>query len=194
MLHNISLQPQTMLKQQLLQTLATIDGLTAEPSPVSGGMKGVVGRGVTIKDSSFCDNYCFGLWWDVSNYDIKVLQIKARNVGIARGTGAQWLLEQGARWISCTDLPATFKGPTAGIEMMPVSDTRSCNVFVWSFASHSKMLTSSTSSGPTRYSSFCSESSSLVAITCFMLDSSLKKAGSPPPSPNRFADISGDPE
>lgn len=26
-----------MLKQQLLQTLATIDGLTAEPSPVSGG-------------------------------------------------------------------------------------------------------------------------------------------------------------
>ncbi len=26
-----------MLKQQLLQALATIDGLTAEPSPVSGG-------------------------------------------------------------------------------------------------------------------------------------------------------------
>jgi hypothetical protein len=26
-----------MLKQQLLETLATIDGLTADPSPVSGG-------------------------------------------------------------------------------------------------------------------------------------------------------------
>ena len=37
MLHNISLQPTTMLKQQLLQALATIDALTAEPSPVSGG-------------------------------------------------------------------------------------------------------------------------------------------------------------
>jgi hypothetical protein len=78
--------------------------------------------------------------------------------------------------------------------MTPVSDTRSCSVLVWSFASHSKMLTSSTSSGPTRYSSFCSESSSLVAITCFMLDSSLKNAGSPPPSPSRFADNADDPE
>jgi hypothetical protein len=31
------LQLKIMLKQQLLQALASIDGLTAEPSPVSGG-------------------------------------------------------------------------------------------------------------------------------------------------------------
>ncbi|MCU1729743.1 glycosyltransferase [Pseudomonas sp. 7P_10.2_Bac1] len=36
-------------------------------------------------------------------FDVSVLQIEAQNVGAARALGAQWLLERGARWISCTD-------------------------------------------------------------------------------------------
>lgn len=47
---------------------------------------------------------CDDLSADIAaQYDVNVLAINARNVGIARATGAQWLLEQGARWISCTD-------------------------------------------------------------------------------------------
>ena len=38
-----------------------------------------------------------------AGYPIHVLHINARNVGAARSLGAQWLLEQGARWIACTD-------------------------------------------------------------------------------------------
>ena len=47
---------------------------------------------------------CDDLSADIAaQYDVNVLAINARNVGVARATGAQWLLEQGARWISCTD-------------------------------------------------------------------------------------------
>jgi glycosyltransferase involved in cell wall biosynthesis len=39
----------------------------------------------------------------VSKYPVLSLNIKARNVGQARSTGARMLLERGARWISCSD-------------------------------------------------------------------------------------------
>lgn len=36
-------------------------------------------------------------------YDVQHLQLQVRNVGRARAAGAQWLLQAGARWLSCTD-------------------------------------------------------------------------------------------
>ena len=36
-------------------------------------------------------------------HEVHCLHVQARNVGHARGVGAGYLLEQGARWISCTD-------------------------------------------------------------------------------------------
>ncbi|MBW4794445.1 glycosyltransferase [Pseudomonas tolaasii] len=36
-------------------------------------------------------------------YPVQVLHVQARNVGHVRGVGARHLLNQGARWISCTD-------------------------------------------------------------------------------------------
>jgi glycosyltransferase involved in cell wall biosynthesis len=39
----------------------------------------------------------------VSTYPVHCLAIEARNVGQARAAGAHFLLERGARWISCSD-------------------------------------------------------------------------------------------
>lgn len=39
----------------------------------------------------------------VGSYPVHCLEIAARNVGKARAAGAQWLLELGVRWISCSD-------------------------------------------------------------------------------------------
>ncbi|MFJ7794274.1 glycosyltransferase [Pseudomonas sp. NPDC096950] len=39
----------------------------------------------------------------VAQYPVHSLAIEARNVGEARAAGARYLLEQGARWISCSD-------------------------------------------------------------------------------------------
>jgi glycosyltransferase involved in cell wall biosynthesis len=39
----------------------------------------------------------------VSQYPVSCLSIEARNVGQARAAGALYLLERGARWISCSD-------------------------------------------------------------------------------------------
>lgn len=39
----------------------------------------------------------------VGNYPVHCLEIDARNVGQARAVGAAFLLERGARWISCSD-------------------------------------------------------------------------------------------
>jgi glycosyltransferase involved in cell wall biosynthesis len=36
-------------------------------------------------------------------YQVRSLEVQARNVGHVRGVGARHLLNQGARWISCTD-------------------------------------------------------------------------------------------
>jgi len=36
-------------------------------------------------------------------YPVQCLEVQARNVGHARGVGARHLLNQGARWIACTD-------------------------------------------------------------------------------------------
>lgn len=60
-------------------------------------------NGEAVKVTLVLDSCSDGSADIAAKYDIKVLHIKARNVGVARGTGAQWLLEQGARWISCTD-------------------------------------------------------------------------------------------
>ena len=55
-------------------------------------------RVLVVLDS--CDDLSADI---AAQYDVDVLAINARNVGAARGAGAQWLLERGARWISCTD-------------------------------------------------------------------------------------------
>lgn len=39
----------------------------------------------------------------VNSYPVHSLVIQARNVGEARAAGARYLLERGARWISCSD-------------------------------------------------------------------------------------------
>ncbi|MCU1761939.1 glycosyltransferase [Pseudomonas sp. 14P_8.1_Bac3] len=39
----------------------------------------------------------------VGRYPVHCLEIDARNVGQARAVGARFLLERGARWISCSD-------------------------------------------------------------------------------------------
>lgn len=42
-------------------------------SPVSGGLKGTVGRDILIKDSDFTHNWTKGVWFDVSCYNTNVI-------------------------------------------------------------------------------------------------------------------------
>ncbi len=43
------------------------------PAPVSAGIKLHTSRGVMITDSVFSHNYANGIWFDVSNYDVKLI-------------------------------------------------------------------------------------------------------------------------
>ena len=43
------------------------------PAPVSAGIKMHTSRGVLITDSVFSNNYANGIWFDVSNYDVKLI-------------------------------------------------------------------------------------------------------------------------
>lgn len=36
-------------------------------------------------------------------YGVSTLEVNARNVGLARAAGADWLMDRGARWLACTD-------------------------------------------------------------------------------------------
>ena len=47
-----------------------------------------------------CDD---GSRWVVEQYPVSLLEIHARNVGVARAEGAARLIAAGARWIACTD-------------------------------------------------------------------------------------------
>lgn len=69
--------------------------LTASQHP---GLKGEEVKVLLVLDS--CSDHSADI---AACYDIHVLPINARNVGVARGVGAQWLLDHGVRWISCTD-------------------------------------------------------------------------------------------
>jgi glycosyltransferase involved in cell wall biosynthesis len=40
-------------------------------------------------------------------YAVTVIEVQARSVGVARGTGARLLIEAGARWLACTDADTT---------------------------------------------------------------------------------------
>jgi glycosyltransferase involved in cell wall biosynthesis len=42
-----------------------------------------------------------------AGYAVETLHVDVRNVGKARAAGAAWLLEQGVRWIACTDGDST---------------------------------------------------------------------------------------
>ena len=42
-------------------------------SPVSGALKGSTSRNVLVKDCDFTHNYTKGVWWDVSCYDVRVV-------------------------------------------------------------------------------------------------------------------------
>ena len=61
-------------------------------------LKGEAVQVLLVLDS--CDDLSADI---AAQFPISVLSIAARNVGMARATGAQWLLDKGARWISCTD-------------------------------------------------------------------------------------------
>ena len=43
------------------------------PAPVAAGIKLHTSRGVLITDSVFSQNYANGIWFDVSNYDVKLI-------------------------------------------------------------------------------------------------------------------------
>ena len=43
------------------------------PSPVAAGIKVHTSRGVLITDSVFSNNYANGIWFDISNYDVKLI-------------------------------------------------------------------------------------------------------------------------
>lgn len=43
------------------------------PTPVSAGIKAHTSRGVIIRDSVFSNNYANGIWFDVSNYDVRLI-------------------------------------------------------------------------------------------------------------------------
>ena len=43
------------------------------PAPVAAGIKMHTSRGVVIRDSVFSGNYANGIWFDVSNYDVQLI-------------------------------------------------------------------------------------------------------------------------
>ncbi|WP_407316073.1 glycosyltransferase [Pseudomonas sp. nanlin1] len=69
--------------------------LQAAEHPILGGEPV---RIVVVLDS--CDD---GTQLIAERYLTQVLVVTARNVGVARATGASYLIEEGARWIACTD-------------------------------------------------------------------------------------------
>lgn len=69
--------------------------LTAARHPLLNGETVIV---LLVLDS--CSDHSAEI---ATGFDVNVLHIEAQNVGAARGMGAQLLLDQGVRWISCTD-------------------------------------------------------------------------------------------
>ena len=59
--------------------------------------------GETVQILTVLDSCNDGSAAIVQAYAVQSLQVQARNVGQVRGVGARHLLNQGARWISCTD-------------------------------------------------------------------------------------------
>lgn len=59
--------------------------------------------GETVQILVMLDSCSDGSAAIVQAYPVQCLEVQARNVGHARGVGAQHLLDLGARWIACTD-------------------------------------------------------------------------------------------
>lgn len=49
------------------------------------------------------DSCCDDTGLIAAAYGVEVLRVDARNVGVARAAGAEWLLDRGARWLAFTD-------------------------------------------------------------------------------------------
>lgn len=49
------------------------------------------------------DSCCDDTGAIAAQHGVEVLRVDARNVGVARAMGAEWLLAQGARWLAFTD-------------------------------------------------------------------------------------------
>jgi len=56
------------------------------------------------------DSCCDDTRYIVEAHGVEVLHVDARNVGVARATGAEWLLAQGARWLAFTDADTCVSG------------------------------------------------------------------------------------
>lgn len=62
-------------------------------------------EGVTIV--VVLDSCCDASRTIAHRYAVTVIEVQARNVGVARATGARVLIEAGARWLACTDADTT---------------------------------------------------------------------------------------
>ncbi|QHF45125.1 glycosyl transferase [Pseudomonas sp. S35] len=68
---------------------------------IAAGHPGLLGEAVQIL--VVLDSCSDGSAAIAQAYPVRHLEVQARNVGHVRGVGARYLLNQGARWISCTD-------------------------------------------------------------------------------------------
>lgn len=93
-------------------------------SPVSGGLKGTVGRGVMIKDCAFTDNFTKGVWCDVSNYDVTVV-----NCALDRNEENGVVFEIGAKGLLAN---CTINGSgTHGVLILDNTGVRIWNCTIW---------------------------------------------------------------
>ncbi|CAB3755484.1 glycosyltransferase [Paraburkholderia solisilvae] len=60
-------------------------------------------RGEQVRIAVVLDGCADGSASIAAGFDIDVLEVDARNVGIARAAGADWMLARGARWLGFTD-------------------------------------------------------------------------------------------
>lgn len=68
---------------------------------IAANHPGLLGEPVQIL--ALLDSCSDGSEQIVRAYPVQYLPVQARNVGLVRGVGARHLLNQGARWIACTD-------------------------------------------------------------------------------------------
>ena len=72
-----------------------------EAALVAANHPGLLGEAVQVL--AVLDSCSDGSAAIAQAYPVHSLHVQARNVGQVRGVGARYLLNQGARWISCTD-------------------------------------------------------------------------------------------
>lgn len=71
-----------------------------------------------------------------NGFDVAQLTIAERNVGRARGVGAAWLLNQGARWLACTDADSLVPEDWLSCQLSFQADAVCGTVYVDSWEEH----------------------------------------------------------